>query len=149
MFVNCWWYLWKKTKKRAKTSGRISITTYSKKVFHKCFSSILYKKKKELFEGVHVINKKVSFTHPPSCICPHFLRIHHDYFLTITVSFRNYKQKVVISLFNEDSSKSIFFMLNMAFDVLLSTVFVKLEFLVSCNIKITKTSRSVYFFIKA
>ena len=57
--------------------------------------------------------------------CPHFLRIHHNYFLTITVSFRKYKWKIVIYLFNEDPSKSTFFMLNMAFDVLWSTVFVK------------------------
>ena len=57
--------------------------------------------------------------------CLDFLRIHHDYFFTITISFRKYKQKVVIYLFNDDSSKSTFFMLNMAFDVLLSIVFVK------------------------
>ena len=46
---------------------------------------------------------------------------------------------LVIYLFNYSSSKSTFFMLNMAFDVLLSTVFVKqIEFFVSCNI--TRTS---------
>ena len=48
-----------------------------------------------------------------------------DYFFTITISFRKYKRKVVIYLFNDDSSKPTFFMLNMAFDVLLSTIFVK------------------------
>ena len=45
---------------------------------------------------------------------------------------------LVIYLFNHDSSKSTIFMLNMAFDVLLSAVFVKyskLESFVSCNIK--------------
>ena len=46
--------------------------------------------------------------------CLHFLRINHDYFFTITISFRKYKRKVVIYLFNDDSSKSSFFMLNMA-----------------------------------
>ena len=37
------------------TSQRISTTRYSKKVFLKCFSSILYKNKKQLFEGVHLL----------------------------------------------------------------------------------------------
>ena len=50
-------------------------------------------------------------------------------YITITFSrlqcFRKYKRKVVIYLFNDDSSKSAFFMLNMAFDILLSTVLVK------------------------
>ena len=41
---------------------------------------------------------------------------------TSTISFQKHKPKVVIYLFNYDSSKSFFFMLNMAFDVLLSTV---------------------------
>ena len=57
--------------------------------------------------------------------CLHFLRIHYDYFFKITISFRKYKRKVVIYLFSDDSSKSTYFMLNMAFDILLSTVFVK------------------------
>ena len=45
---------------------------------------------------------------------------------------------LVIYLFNDHSSKSTIFMLNIAFDVLLSAVFVKyskLESFVSCNIK--------------
>ena len=45
-----------------------------------------------------------------------------------TISFRKYKQNVVLLAiypFNYDSCKSTFFMLNKAFDVLLSTVFVK------------------------
>ena len=61
--------------------------------------------------------------------------------------FQEIKRKVVllvIYLFNYDSSKSTFFMLNMAFDVLVLTFWVqfllyKLEFFVSCNI-ITRTS---------
>ena len=56
-----------------------------------------------------------------------------------TISLRKYKWKVVIYLFYNDSSKSFFFMLNMAFDVLLSTV--------SCNIKITRTSRWVFWYV--
>ena len=47
--------------------------------------------------------------------CIHFLRIHHGYFFTITISFRKYKRKVVIYLFNDDSSNSASFMLNLAF----------------------------------
>ena len=65
-----------------------------------------------------------------------------------TISFRKYKRKVVllvIYLFNYDSSKSTFFMLNMAFDVLFLTFWVqfllyKLEFFVSCNSISTSTS---------
>ena len=67
--------------------------------------------------------------------CLHFLRTHPDYFFRrgfeserTKFSFRKYKQKVVllvIFLFNYDSSKSTSFMLNVAFDVVLSTVFVK------------------------
>ena len=59
-----------------------------------------------------------------------------------TLYFMKYKRKVVllvIYLFNYGSSKSIFFMLNMISDVVLSTIFVN-NFLVSCNIKITRTS---------
>ena len=65
-----------------------------------------------------------------------------------TISFRIYKLKVallVIYLFNHDSSKATFFLLNMAFDVLLSTVFVKFEFFVSCNINITRTFFFFFF----
>ena len=53
-----------------------------------------------------------------------------------------FQRKVVllaIYLFNHDSSKSTLFMLKMAFDVLLSAVFVKynkLESFISCNIKL-------------
>ena len=65
-----------------------------------------------------------------------------------TISFRKYKRKVVllvIYLFKYDSSKSTFFMLNMAFDVLVLTFWIqfllhKLEFFVSCNSIIASTS---------
>ena len=59
---------------------------------------------------------------------------------------------LVIYLFNHDSSKSTIFMLNMAFDVLLSAVFVKyskLESFVSCNIKLFALCFHMYFFIKS
>ena len=67
--------------------------------------------------------------------CLHFLRTHYDYFFrrgfqNVQVQFLsgNISKKLVllvIYLFNCNSSKSTFFMLNMAFDVVLSTVFVK------------------------
>ena len=82
--------------------------------------------------------KKNSFTYPPSCILSSFFRNASRLLLprrlwkcASTISFRNYKWKVVllvIYLFNYDSSKSTFLMLNMVFDVLF-----KLEFFVSCN----------------
>ena len=56
---------------------------------------------------------------------------------------------LVIYLFNHDSSKSTIFMLNMAFDVLLSAVFVKyskLESFVSCNVKLFALCFDMYFF---
>ena len=59
---------------------------------------------------------------------------------------------LVIYLLNHDSSKSTIFMLNMAFDVLLSAVFVKyskLESFVSCNIKLFALCFDMYFFIKS
>ena len=43
--------------------------------------------------------------------------------------------KIVIYLFNYDSSKSTFFMLNMAFDINSFCQVNKLEFFVSCNTK--------------
>ena len=58
---------------------------------------------------------------------------------------------LVIYLFNHDSSKSTIFMLNMAFDVLLSEVFVKYRKLgsfVSCN-RVFALCFGVYFFIKS
>ena len=57
---------------------------------------------------------------------------------------------LVIYLFNHDSSKSTIFMLNMAFDVLLSAVFVKyskLESFVSCNIKLFALCFDMYYFL--
>ena len=59
---------------------------------------------------------------------------------------------LVIYLFNHDSSKSTIFMLNMAFDVLLSAVFVKyskFEFFVSCNVNLAALYFNMYFFIKS
>ena len=56
---------------------------------------------------------------------------------------------LVIYLCNCDSPKSTIFMLNMAFDVLLSAVFVKyskLESFVSCNIKLFALCFNMYFF---
>ena len=59
---------------------------------------------------------------------------------------------LVIYLFNHDSSKSTIFMLDMAFDILLSAVFVKyskLESFVSCNVKPFALCFHMYFFIKS
>ena len=62
---------------------------------------------------------------------------------------------LVIYLFDYDSSKSTFFMLNMAFDVLLSTVFVKgtgilrfLQYEDYKNILLFAMCFDMYFFIK-
>ena len=68
--------------------------------------------------------------------CLHFLRRHQSQLLSLkklwecvsTISFRKCKRKVVslvIYHFRYDLSKSPFFMFNIAFDVVLSTVFVK------------------------
>ena len=74
-------------------------------------------------------------THPLSCILPSFSQNASLLILTkglskcaSTISFRKYKWKLVllvIYLFQYSSTKSNFFMLNMTFDVVLSTVFVK------------------------
>ena len=59
---------------------------------------------------------------------------------------------LMIYLFNNDSSKSTIFMLNMAFDVLLSAVFVKYSKLgtfVSRNVKLFALCFDMYFFIKS
>ena len=56
---------------------------------------------------------------------------------------------LVIYLFNHDSSKSTIFMLNLAFDVLLSAGFVKSsksKSFVSCNIKLFALCFDMYFF---
>ena len=80
----------------------------------------------------------------------HFLRMYHDYFCRrgLKVCKCNLFQRkvvlLVIYLFT-------IFMLNMAFDVLLNTVFVKyseLESFVSCNIKLFALCFDMYFFIK-
>ena len=97
------------------------------------------------------VYKKNSFIHPLSFM--HFAFIFSECFTITsseedlcvsTISFRKYKGKVVllvIYLFNYDSPKSTFFMLNMAFHIVLSTVLSNnLKFFVSCNTKITRTS---------
>ena len=76
-----------------------------------------------------------SFTHLLSCILPSFSQNTSQLLLpkrlwkcASTFSFRKYKRKgvlLLIYLFSHDSSESSFFMLNMAFDVASSTVFVK------------------------
>ena len=69
-----------------------------------------------------------SFIHLPS-----FSQNTHDYFFrrgyesASTISFRKFKQKVVIYLFKHHSSKPTFFMLNMVLDVLLSAVFCQIN----------------------
>ena len=81
------------------------------------------------------VYKKNSFTYPPSCILPSFSKNASQLLLpkrllkcVSKISFRKYKQKVVllvIHLFNFDSSKSTSSMLNVPFDFVFSTVFVK------------------------
>ena len=63
--------------------------------------------------------------------------------------FQRKEVLLVIYPFNHDSFKSTIFMLNMAFDVLLSVVFVKyskLESFVSCNVKLFALCFDMYFF---
>ena len=60
-----------------------------------------------------------------------------------------FQRKVVLLefyLFNHDASKSTIFMLSMAFEVLLSAVFVKLGSFVSCDIKLFALCFHMYFF---
>ena len=80
------------------------------------------------------VYEETSFTHPPSRILPSFpqnasqLLSKEALKVCEHISFREYKWKVVllvIYLFNDDLSKSTFLMLNMAFNVLFRTVFVK------------------------
>ena len=83
------------------------------------------------------VYEKSSFTYPPSCILSSFskkmisglLLPKSLWMYASIISFRRkYKQKVVllvIYLFNYDSSKSTSFMLNVAFDFVLSTVIIK------------------------
>ena len=81
--------------------------------------------------------------------------MHDDYFFkrgfeSVQVQFLSEKVVLlVIYPFNHDSSTSTILMLNMAFDVLLSAVFVKyskLESLGSCNIKLFALYFDMYFF---
>ena len=78
-----------------------------------------------------------SFPHSPLSIFPSFSQKATGLLLskrfwksTSTIFFRKYRQKallllLVIYLFSYDSSSSTFFMLKMAFDVALCTIFVK------------------------
>ena len=77
------------------------------------------------------VNEKNFFTHPTSCILPSFSKNTSRLLLPKSlwncaskISLRKPSRKVVllvIYLFNYDSSKATFFMLNMPLDVLLST----------------------------
>ena len=78
------------------------------------------------------VYEKNSLTYPPSCILPS--RTHHNCFFrrdfeSMRVNFLsgNISKVVllVVCLFNYDSSKSTSSMLNVAFDFVLITVFVK------------------------
>ena len=111
------------------TSCRISTTRYSKKLFHKCFSSILYN---EVARCQPASLRKKTLSHIFFHVfCLHFLRMHHDYFSeeALKVCEHNFFQRkevlLVIYLFNHSSFKSIIFILNMTFDVPLSAVFIK------------------------
>ena len=87
----------------------------------------------------------------------HFLRMHHDYFFgrgfdSVRVQLLSVESSITCNLpVQSRFMKSTIFMLNMAFDVLLSAVFVKyskLESFVSCNIKLFALCFDMYFFIK-
>ena len=81
------------------------------------------------------VYKKNSLAYPPSCFLLSFSRNASRLLLPMKllkcaskIYFRKYKQKVVllvIYLLSYDFSKSIFLMLNVAFDCVLSKVFVK------------------------
>ena len=104
--------------------------------------------------------KKIFHSSSPSCILLSFSQNASRSFLTeMRTQFisRNIRKAalLVIYLFNYDSSKPTFFMLNMAFDVLSSTVFVKkvgiLRFLQNKNYKnflLFALGFDIYFLIK-
>ena len=84
----------------------------------------------------------------------HFLRMSQNYFFEEDLKvckynlFQGKEVLLVTYVFNHDSSKSTLFMLNMAFDVLLSAVFVKygnLELFLSCNIELFALCFDMYF----
>ena len=97
------------------------------------------------------VNEENSFTHPSSCILPSFSQNTSWLLLpkrlwkcASTISFRKYKRKVVffvIYLFNSihlsQLSSCWVWHLTFSWVQFLSN---KLEFFVSCNIKITRTS---------
>ena len=87
----------------------------------------------------------------------HFFRMHHDSFSrrefeSVRVQFLSTKSSITCNLpVQHDPSKSTIFMLNMAFDVLLSAVFVKYSKLgsfVSSNIKLFALCFHMYFLLK-
>ena len=87
----------------------------------------------------------------------HFLRMHHDYFFgkgfeSVQVQFLSVESSITCNLpVQSRFMKPTIFMLNMAFDVLLSAVFAKdgkLESFVSCNVKLFALCSDMYFFIK-
>ena len=109
------------------------------------------------------VYEKISFTYPPSCILSLFsqnaswpLLPKRFWKCATTVSFRKYKRKVVLLVidlfnqFNQTNSSCAVWYLKFARVQYLSN---KLEFFVSCNIKITRTSFFLlcvlmYFFYK-
>ena len=134
--------------------------TRSRSIHSKAF--IYLKSQKTVCEGVNLlwscemprgwcqlqVNEKNSFTHPSSCILTSFSQNTSELLLPkrlwkfeSTISFWKCKWKVVllvIYLFNYDSSKSIFFMLNYGITFSWGFSWVqflsnKLEFFVSCN----------------
>ena len=81
------------------------------------------------------VQEKNSFTHPPSCIQPSFFKntsglLLLKSFWSVRAQFLsgNTSELLLIYLFNYDSSKSTFSMLNMELDVLVSIILLnKLE----------------------
>ena len=81
------------------------------------------------------VYEKSSLTYPTLCILPSLSKNASRFLLpkrllkcARKISFRKYKQEVVlyvIYLFNYDSSKSTSFMMNVEFDFVFSTVFLK------------------------
>ena len=125
------------------TSCKIATSGYSKKLFHSCFSSILFKNEKYSFE-VYLYLKSLKLSvkklirHEVACYQPAslrkklfhtfshiFLRTHHNCsfwrgYESVRAQFLsgNISENVVllvIYLFNWYSSKTTFFMLNMHF----------------------------------
>ena len=114
------------------TNCRISTTRYSKKLqtfyarlrysHSKAFTYL--KSQKTVCDGVNLLwscemsncklmKKKKTLSHIVlHAFCLHFLRIHHNYFFKRGFESLRAQFLFVFFLFNYDSSKSIFFMLN-------------------------------------